>query len=366
MPYYFRQTWKRHLAGTLYAVGAWVIALLLFRFVRNFGHTDALRQSLGVAWHTDIIAHIAAGILIGLASGVVNTLLDRPRVRRLPFGVTILVKSIAFGMVFTATFTLNLLMVSVFVPAVLHTVIGSSNPVVRDSLLVAFVYAAVVNLVVDFVRQVDRKLGPGELARFIAGKYHTPREEERIFMFLDLTSSTTHAEQLGHIRYSRLLQDCFFDLTDVVTRYNAEVYQYVGDEVVLTWKLGGRYPGTDFIEARFAFRDTLTRRAEYYRSTYGFVPEFKTGAHAGRVTVAEVGEVKREIAFHGDVLNTTARITSKCTDVGATFLVSESMIPAIATNHKYRFEKIGNVDLRGKRKAVSLFSVDCPQHLFAS
>lgn len=358
MPYYLRETWKRHLPGLAFTILAWIFAVLLMGFVRSYGAGNEFRELLGVTVETQITAHIVAGFLIGLASGVVNIVLDAQPVRRLPFGVTILVKSLAFGMVFSGGFITNLLVLSLFVPQVMNFFTKFNEPVVQDTLLVGVVFAAVVNLVVDFVRQVDRKLGPGELAKFITGKYHKPREEERIFMFLDLTSSTSHAERLGHIRYSRLLQDCFFDLTDVVTRYNAEVYQYVGDEVVLTWKMNGRRDVRNFLDARFAFRDILNEKSDYYTSTYGFVPEFKTGAHSGRVTVAEVGEVKREIAFHGDVLNTTARITSKCNEVGATFLVSETMLRMMGNGDNYRFQRIGDVELRGKQRAVSLFAVD--------
>ncbi len=360
MPYYFKQTWKRHLPGLLFTVVAWIFAVLLLGFVRTYGAQNDFRTVLGVTLGTQIVAHVVAGFLIGFASGVVNIILDTHHVRRLPFGATILVKSLSFGLVFTGGFILNLLFISMFVPTVMNFFAKINDPVVRSTILVAFVYAAVVNLVVDFVRQVDRKLGPGELAKFITGKYHKPREEERVFMFLDLTSSTSHAERLGHIRYSRLLQDCFFDLTDVVTRYHAEVYQYVGDEVVLTWKLNGESGRAKFLDARFAFRDILKEKEEYYMATYGFLPEFKTGAHSGRVTVAEVGEIKREIAFHGDVLNTTARITSKCGEVGEMFLVSETMLAAMEKNDEYSFKKIGDVDLRGKKKAVSLFAVDRP------
>ena len=301
MPYYLKQNWKRHLSGMIYTVLAWLIAISLFAFVRKFGvPQDEFRRQLGVTWQTDFAAHFVAALLIGFSSGLLNVFLDRPFFRRLPFGVTILVKSLSFGIVFTGTFTLNMFVVDSFIPGVFNIFAKFNEGPVRATAIAAFAYAAVVNLVIDFVRQVDRKLGPGELIKFITGKYHQPREEERIFMFLDLTSSTSHAERLGHIRYSRLLQDCFFDLTDVVTRFNAEVYQYVGDEVVLTWKLDGERKNARFLEAQFAFRDILLQKAEYYRSTYGFVPEFKTGAHLGRVTVAEVGEIKREIAFHGD------------------------------------------------------------------
>lgn len=41
-------------------------------------------------------------------------------------------------------------------------------------------------------------------------------------------------------------------------------------------------------------------------------PEFKAGLSLGLVTVAEVGELKTEFAYHGDVLNTAARIEGYC------------------------------------------------------
>ena len=34
--------------------------------------------------------------------------------------------------------------------------------------------------------EIDRKLGPGNLWKMIIGKFYHPREEERIFMFIDL------------------------------------------------------------------------------------------------------------------------------------------------------------------------------------
>ena len=41
---------------------------------------------------------------------------------------------------------------------------------------------------------------------------------------------------------------------------------------------------------------------------YRMVPEFKAGVNSGHVTVAEVGELKKEPAYQGDVLITAARI----------------------------------------------------------
>ncbi len=93
------------------------------------------------------------------------------------------------------------------------------------SLLLSLLYAA-----------VSENLGHSVLVNFFTGKYHKPREEERIFMFLDMNSSTTIAEKLGHIEYFELLSEYYSDLTNAIIDHYGEVYQYIGDEIVITWK----------------------------------------------------------------------------------------------------------------------------------
>ena len=58
-----------------------------------------------------------------------------------------------------------------------------------------------------FVRQPNRLLGPGILLRYVFGQYHRPRREARIFMFLDLKSSTTLAEELRPEAYYDLVNE---------------------------------------------------------------------------------------------------------------------------------------------------------------
>ena len=104
-------------------------------------------------------------------------------------------------------------------------------------ILMQVVYWGIACMLALFILQVNEKFGQGVLINMLRGKYHLPKEEDRIFMFMDLKSSTSFAEKLGHIKYSQFLQDCFFDITDVVTKNDAKIYQYVGDEVVLSWGL---------------------------------------------------------------------------------------------------------------------------------
>ncbi len=44
----------------------------------------------------------------------------------------------------------------------------------------------------------------------------------------------------------------------------------------------------------------------------------------GKVTAVEIGDIKRDIAYHVDTLNTAARIQSVCNEYNKDFLVSET------------------------------------------
>jgi len=223
--------------------------------------------------------------------------------------------------------------------------------------LIVLLYTGLVSALFSFIEQVSRKFGPGNLVKMLRGRYYRPREEQRIFMFLDLQSSTTHAERLGHVLYSRLIQDCFRDLA-VVLQNRAEVYQYVGDEAVLCWEMErGREDG-NCLEAFFRFEAEIRSRADHYRELYGLVPTFKAGVNSGLVTVAEVGEIKREIAFHGDVLNTAARIQSKCNELERKLLVSAQLKDEMGDSPSFLFEPMGSVSLRGRAQSVSIYAVE--------
>ena len=55
------------------------------------------------------------------------------------------------------------------------------------------------------------KYGPGNFRNLLLGKYFHPRIEERIFMFLDIRSSTAIAEKLGNQQYFRFIHDFIND-----------------------------------------------------------------------------------------------------------------------------------------------------------
>jgi adenylate cyclase len=221
------------------------------------------------------------------------------------------------------------------------------------------IYGYMVSFLITFLNNVVFiNIGPGILHKLLTGKYKDPKEENRIFMFLDLKSSTTTAEKLGHLKYSQFIQDCFNDLTMVVLHYKADIYQYVGDEVVLTWEKNDGIENLNCIKVFFSFEQVIQAKKNIYQEKYGIVPEFKSGVNSGIVSVAEVGKIKREIAYHGDVINTAARIQEKCNDFNVKILISENLIQNIPQNSEITTKFLGNVKLKGKERSVNIYSAE--------
>lgn len=222
--------------------------------------------------------------------------------------------------------------------------------------LTVLFHLSVCSLLYHFILQINKKFGPDVLLEYSLGKYFTPKVEERVFMFIDLKSSTQLAEKLEHVSYSRMIQDCYAELTEPLILYKAQVYQYVGDEVVVSWKKHRHFSADICFNFFYAFRKKMEERKEYFLLNYGAYPEFKAGAHCGKVTVAEVGEIKTEIAYHGDTLNTAARIQSLCNSFKKDLLFSESLLQLLPAKKYKQAAFIAETSLRGKESPTKIYT----------
>ena len=71
--------------------------------------------------------------------------------------------------------------------------------------------------------------------------------------------------------------------------------------------------------------------------------------------VGEIGKIKREIAFSGDVLNTTSRIQGMCNELGVDILASEKFADVAYKLPKgVQKVKLGEEKLRGKSEEIGL------------
>ncbi|MGJ7030422.1 adenylate/guanylate cyclase domain-containing protein [Niabella hirudinis] len=205
--------------------------------------------------------------------------------------------------------------------------------------------------------EVTDKYGPGGFWSMMRGEYHRPRKERRIFIFLDINNATTIAERIGHERYFLLLKDFFSDITNPVLANGGEIYQYVGDEVVLSWK---ESPENKIYALRF-IRQTfyiLKRRERYYTRQYTAAPTFKAGIHSGEVTSGLVGIVKKDLVYSGDTLNTAARLRGKCHELQQSFILSGGFMNDFHQPFAYKITGIGEMELKGRAEKERLFSLE--------
>src|SRR5690606_27905032 len=107
----------------------------------------------------------------------------------------------------------------------------------------------------------------------------------------------------------------------------------------------------------FDIKAMIAKKGPIYQKRYGLIPSFKAGFHSGDVVAGEVGIVKRDITYSGDVLNTTARILGKCSELREEILVSSELLSLLDIPPVYRSRLLGKLPLRGKQKEVSIHSL---------
>jgi adenylate cyclase len=303
---------------------------------------------------------IVAGIFYGALLGLVDVLMDRHLQVRASLGARILVRGGFYTVIFAF---ISALTVSSFEHLFMESY-GPGTPVTDDARFrwaMTFVPTTLAgNFLVSFIRQTNRSFGPGLLVSLLLGRYRTPVPEERVFLFMDLKGSTTHAEELGPERYSAMVRDLFADVDSVVPQYEAEIYQYVGDEVVFTWNVHALREPCKCLLFHLAVGDAIAARDAHYRNVYGRSPTFKAGVHVGEVVAVEIGAIKREIAYHGDTINTAARIQGLCNSLGAPLLVSDELLQRCGdlSAAGLTSRPLGSVPLRGKRHDLPIHAVE--------
>ncbi len=223
-----------------------------------------------------------------------------------------------------------------------------------SDLIFAFIAAAITT---SFL-QVRKLHNPGEIRRLLTGRYHYPVEETRIFLFADIVGSTGIAERLGHMAYSSFLRDCFSDISEAILAWKGEVYQHAGDSVLVTWRMDKGTRSAACVQCFFDMMQLLERREEDYRRQYDTIPRLRAGIHGGEVVTTWVGEARKDLAFHGDTLNATARVEGMCKELRVQCLVSELVYEAVELPPHLQARSVGELELRGRTEALHLFSVE--------
>lgn len=305
---------------------------------------------------------LLVGVVGGILGGITLVGLMERWLRTKPYGLALL-------FIF-ASYTLGSLVIVYFTNSYFYSN-QLGKPFFSDEVSrVVLLYFSSVDYVKNFiiwlamvlltliVLLINDKYGPGVFRAFLLGKYFHPKREERIFMFWDLRASTTIAERMGEARYFNLLKDIFEQVTPSIIYTKGEIYQYVGDEIIVSWKMQKGLENANCIRCFFDIQRVLSQRMPYYKEHYSIEPQFKAGLHYGYVMAGELGVVKRDIAFSGDVLNTASRIQGKCNELGVDILLSQYLLEKLTLPpNTFEPRKIGDLVLRGKQQRMVLYTL---------
>jgi adenylate cyclase len=339
---------------------AWLIMGILFT---SYNHlilvsVNSLGPSLNYSFYISLAINITAGLIGSIVGGSILVFYVNVKYQDKPYGYTIFFVCICF----IAIWAFIVLLIDVLLvlyktglsfsdagfPAVLKNYLNDSAHL-KAAMEWLFVLA-----ITQLLLQVNSKFGQSDFWNIIRGKYNSPKEETRIFMFLDLNSSTTIAEKLGDEKYHSLLKDFFSDITDPILDNKGSIYQYVGDEVVVAWSYEDGKENLHCINCFFDMKLHIRKLKDKYMRRYGLVPSFKAGIHCGKVIAGEVGIIKRDITYSGNVLNTTSRILNKCAELKEELIVSAELLFEINPVKEFLARPLGGIKLKGKEKEVML------------
>ncbi len=326
---------------------AFILALMVMFGIFTCSVID--NRGIDHFWYT-----LAVSFILGIPLGIFEEFVFANRFKKKPFLVILLVKGLVYWLTASILFMVLIYIVGLILnlPFERYIEFLSSGEFLRGLIYTIFVY----DMVIVF-NQYDRLLGHELTFLYAYGKYQTPEREDRIFMFLDLDSSTELAEKMERERYFNFVNDFFHDISEPVLRCSAQIYQYVGDEVVFTWRIKDGLREGNCVKLYFQIKEAIEKKSYLYKSRYNNIPKFKAGLHCGEVIAAVVGDIKKELIYNGDVLNTAARIRSACADLGESFLISSELLNKLKMPKEIQKTDKGKIELKGKAVPLHLYSL---------
>jgi len=312
----------------------------------------AFALALGFRSPSAIVAGIAYGLLLGTALGGISLFVLEGPMRvwlgGLSFTANLIVRSAIYAVIIVPIqfFQLG------------EVIVGLRPDPSHNSFWISILYSVGLLVLANLVVGIANIIGPRAFLNFIIGRYHTPVEEKRFVLFVDIAGSTGLAERLGGVAIHRLLDRTFRLLTLAVVDYRGEVLNYVGDEVIVTWRERDGAVDCRPLRCFAAMRDELSGASSQFEREFGAVPRIRGSLHFGPVIIGEIGDVKRAIVFNGDVMNTAARLEELSRTVDGGFLASRTAMERFSSVPPFAVRDLGRLPIRGRADGIDVVGID--------
>ncbi len=356
--------YKRYLKQSIPFGIIWLVFAVVYTFL-EFGILGDLEYYPSTGNLYDFKSSFIHSCIAGFLSGFIQGWIELVWLRKLFINRALWVKVVVKSIFYVSFILIVLIIFSLLANSRLLK-LGLFDPLVIRSLYVfmqefsfwsVVIYLGLISFVALLFSEIREYVGMGVLYNFLLGKYHKPKQEIRIFMFLDMKASTTIAESIGHKQYFKLIKKYYADMTDAILETEGEIYQYVGDEIVVSWPERKGIQHNNCIRCFKKIKDAFEKNKQEYILEFGIAPDFKAGYHIGEVTIGEIGNIKKDIIYTGDILNTTARIQATCNTYKTKVLISEKLLLKLSKEKDFTHTKIGELELRGKKELVQLHSI---------
>ena len=161
-----------------------------------------------------------------------------------------------------------------------------------------------------------------------------PSEERTLaVLFCDIRDFTPFVDKNLAYDVVHILNRFFKAVGDAILVNNGVIYQYVGDQVIGLFGVGGDPPEKsclDSIRAGLGMLDALKDLNAELSGEFGTTLEIGIGAHCGPLVVGMMGHPNhRQFGVNGDAMNIASRIQDANKTLGTRFLVSEDLFNQI-------------------------------------
>ena len=297
---------------------------------------------------------VIAGSIAGIEIFLLREGSSMKRLLGLPFFAVVLLKTLVYGGIITLVVAGAARTILVFIPGAARRV----APLSQGTELATIGFSLAMTLVIVILLQASSLVGRRTFRNLLHGRYRRPRAERRFFLFVDVVGSTAIAERLGALEAHRFLSAVFSATAEPIAACQGEIYQYVGDEIVVTWTEDEGKPEARPLRCFFLMEDALREQTEQFRQRFDAAPGLRAALHLGEVIAGEVGEQRRAIVFHGDVMNTASRLEQATRDAGVRFIASNAAIEALERQPDLAYRDLGELRLRGRQQPIRAWGVE--------
>ena len=203
---------------------------------------------------------------------------------------------------------------------------------------------------------------PKELTeRILAQKGRIEGERRQVtIMFCDLEGSTTLTEKLGDEKAFALIDEIFGILTQQVHKYEGTVQEFRGDGIMALFgaPIALENAAQRAVNAAIAIHQEVTKFSRRIQEeARGPAIRMRIGIHTGPVVLGTIGsDLRLEFQVIGDTVNLAARMESLA-EPGTSYVTEETFK---LTEGFFRFEGLGQKQVKGKETAVTVYQVIAP------